>query len=898
MPLASGTKLGPYEIVAPLGAGGMGEVYRARDLKLDREVALKALPEAFAGDLERIVRFEREAKVLASLQHPRIAAIYGLHEHGSTRFLAMELVPGEDLAQRLARGPLAVDEALRVATGIAEALEAAHEQGIIHRDLKPANVQLAPDGAVKVLDFGLAKALQPAPSSATSLSQSPTLTTPATMVGVILGTAAYMSPEQARGVASVDRRADIWAFGCVLYEMLTARRAFEGDTVTETIASVLRSEPEWEPLLARAPQALVDLVQRCLRKDPKRRIQSIGDVRVELEDMLAQPVQSRSTTRGPAASTSRRPLQWLPWLITALSLIASAVLLAPGRRKPASMTELSIVPQAQQQIGEDLGYQPMAISPDGSMIAYTVRVEGLLRLRLRHMDRREDVEIAGAIGARNLFFSPDSQWIGFFDSRKMYKVSVRGGTPIELADTLQDRLGTWLDDGTIVYSREVTQPLFRIPEGGGEPVAVTELDSTQRERTHRFPCALDGGPWVVFTAQTVESPGGYDDANIDAVSVTTGERRHLFAGARRAVWAPGGYLILARGSDLYATPVDPRDPRITQDPVPVLADVSGDVSSGASYFSLAKDGTLAWIPGGEPERTREIGWFDREGRWTPIPIPAGPYAALYLGPGGSRALISAGAGGGATDLWLADLRNGQLSPLTHGNRGGSADWLPDGIRMVYSRSESGLGEAVFARRIDGTGGETLLGHALHPLLITDVTPDGLHVVYSDYGQRQGRIHLAPVDASSPPRALPGEGDGYEQAGYVSPDGLWLAYVSNKSRREEVCVRRLDGSSGSWQLSNGTAGGIRWGRDGRELFFVTGEVLTRVPLHMQGTELVAGPAEPLFDVPPSPTETSFRDYDYDPIGDRFLFTRPPRGVGERREIAISIAWTRGLVKLLN
>jgi serine/threonine-protein kinase len=616
-------------------------------------------------------------------------------------------------------------------------------------------------------------------------------------------------------------------------------------------------------------------------------LRDIGEARIELADVAANPIASLPGPPHAGGPARSRIPALVPWAIASIA-IAALIVTVPSKAPSPTPTELSIVPPAGQKVAEDLGYHPMAISPDGRTVAYTIRAGGVLKLHLRRLDTREDVEITGADGARNLFFSPDGEWIGFFDSRKMSKVSVRGGTPVELADALQDRLGAWLDDGTIVFSREVTEPLYRMPESGGAPVAITVLDSTKRERTHRFPCALDGGPWVVFTVQTVDSPGGYDDASIDAVHVRTGERRHLYTGARRAAWARGGLLILARGSDLYAAAIDPRNPRIEQDPVPVMAGVSGDASSGASYFGIANDGTLAWIPGGEPEKTREVGWFDRSGRWTPIGIPAGPYLQLVLAPEGTRALVTAGPGGGASDLWLADLRTGGINRLTHGNQGGPAMWLPDGTRFAYSKTVAS-GEAVALRRLDGAGGERVVHRADHPLIVTDVTPDGLSVVFSDYGQRAGRVHVAAVEGEGGSREIPAEGGGYEQAGMVSPDGRWLAYITNKTRREEVCVRHLGGTGGSWQVSTGGAGGVRWGREGRELFFVSGEILVRVPVQAHGDELSVGQPEELFEVPPSPTENSFRDYDYDPVGDRFLFTRPPRGVIERREIALSLGW---------
>ena len=896
MPLPPGTRLGPYEIVAPLGAGGMGEVYRARDPRLGREVAIKVLPDAVAHDAERLARFEREARLLAALSHAGIASIFGVEEAGGARALVMELVEGPTLAERIQQGPLAVIDALPIARQLAEALEYAHERGIVHRDLKPANVKLRPDGTVKVLDFGLARALATETSDSTAeLSQSPTLTHRMTQAGVILGTAAYMSPEQARG-RETDRRADVWAFGAVIYEMLTGRRAFGGETISEMLAAVMRDEPDWSALPSRLSPRWRRLLERCLAKDPRRRLQAIGEARILLEDLSASPADAPPEAGASTGSPPARRAASVPWLVAAAAAmvaVALAVTLWHGSPSGPAATELSIVPAGGQRVAEDIGYLPIAIAPDGLAIAYTVRLGGVLKLRLRRLDTREDIEIPGADGARNLFFSRDGQWIGFFDSHKMCKVSVRGGVPVELADAIQDRLGTWLDDGTIVFSSNATDPLCRIPESGGAQVAITKLDTTTHERTHRYPSALDGGPWVVFTAQTVTSPGGYDDASIDAVSVKTGERRHLYQGARRAVWVPGGYLMLARGSGLFAVRIDPRDPRITGDPVPVLADVAGDASSGASYFDIADDGTLAWIPGGEPDKSREIGWFDRIGRWTPTAIPPGPYAQVVLSPDGKHALVSAGAGGGALDLWLADVRTGGMNRLTSGARDEISAWLPDGERIACTERDSLGVERVILRRLDGAGGQREVYRAPQPVLVTAASPDGRFVLLSDYGVRQGRMRIAPTDGSGPARELPAEGQGYELAGKLSPDGHWLAYVSNKTRREEVYVRRFDSGGGSWQVSTHGGGAPRWGRAGHELFFVSGETLQRVNITVNGGDLSVGQPEPLFDVPPSPFEVSFRDYDYDPVSDRFLFTRPPRGVAERHEIAVSLGWAKRL-----
>ena len=896
MTLAPGTKLGPYEIAAPLGSGGMGEVYRARDTRLGRDVAIKVLPDALAADAERLARFEREARLLASMNHSSIASIYGIEDAGGRPALVMEVVEGSTLAERLERGPLPEEEALGIARQLAEALEYAHDVGIVHRDLKPANVKLRPDGVVKVLDFGLARALEAAPAGSTGdLTQSPTLTQRMTTAGVILGTAAYMSPEQARG-REVDRRADIWAFGAVLYEILTGARAFKGETISDTLASVMRDDPDWSLLPAGLAPGWRRLIGRCLTKDARTRLQAIGEARIALADLSAgadggDMGASTTSARPPGAPT----LALAALGIVVLVLATWAVL----RRSPTppAATEVSMMLSPGQRLGEDRGYNFFAISPNGRAIAFTVRQGGTMKLRLRRLDRREEIDLPGTDGARNMFFSPDGEWIAFFNGLKLSKVSVQGGLPVVLADAGQDRLGTWLRDGTIVYSAETTTPLLRIPASGGPPVAVTALDTTQQERTHRFPCALDGGPWVVFTVGRTDSPGGYDDSPIDAVNVNTRERRRLVKGARCAVWAPPGYLVFDRAGDLYALRIDPRDPRPGQESQPVMAGVGGETSSGAGFFGFSNDGTLAWIPAEEHSDERQVGWFDRAGKWTPTSLPSGPYLKLALSPDASRALVLSGAGGGSADLWVADLASGGMNRLTYGNIANPGLWLPDGQRFVYSRLEPSGTQSIVVRRLDGAGGERVIFRADWPLFVSSLTPDGRGVLINDYGRPQGRIHVANVDGEPKARELPADPGNLfnEQAGMVSPDGKWLAYVSNRTRREEVYVRSFDGTGGRWQVSAGGGGAPHWGRDGRELLLVSqgGETLMRVALETRGVSLGVSQPEPLFELPPSPIEPTYRDYDYDRLRDRFLFTRPPVGVNERREIALSLGWTSRL-----
>ncbi|HEY6865685.1 MAG TPA: hypothetical protein VI792_00405, partial [Candidatus Eisenbacteria bacterium] len=645
------------------------------------------------------------------------------------------------------------------------------------------------------------------------------------------------------------------------------------------------------------------LIARCLTKDPRLRLQAIGEARIAMSEGAEEEIPGGTAGRAPAPAAGG----WRAGRLAALGLITGVVVGVAGDallRRPAPVpgaTEVSMMLPAGQRFGGDRGYDFFALAPDGRAIACAMVGSTGTVMHLRRLDRREDTVLPGTEYVRNMFFSPDGEWIGFFNSQSLCKVSVHGGSPVVLAETAQDRGGTWLRDGTIVFSPDVTSPLMRMPAAGGMPVVVTALDTTRRERTHRFPCALDGGPWVVFTVGRTDSPGGYDDSPIDAVNVKTGERRHLVKGARRAVWAPPGYLVFDRSGDLYAMRVDPRDPHPGSEPLPVLEGVEGETSSGAGFFEFSNDGTLAWVRTEAGGDQREIGWIDREGRWTPTKVPPGPYFSLRLSPDGSRALVCAGVGGGSSDLWVADLTSGGMNRLTYGNAADPGLWLRDGRSMVFPRGDSTGATTVVVRRLDGAGPERVLFRAPWPLFVTDLTPDGGRVLIADYGRAQGRLRIASLTGDPDARELPADPGNLrnEQAGVVSPDGRWLAYISNRTRREEVYIRAFDGRGGRWQVSTHGGGGVRWGRDSGELFFVeTGsERMMRVPLEVRGADLVVGQPEPLFETTPTPTEVTYREMDYDRAHDRFLFTRPPAGVNERREIALSLRWTSRLAAKL-
>jgi Protein kinase domain len=547
--LSLGTRLGPYEVTAQIGAGGMGEVYRARDTKLDRSVALKILPQSFAQDAKRLARFEREAKTLASLSHPNIAIIHGFEEADGIKALVMELVEGPTLADRIAQGPIPVDEALPIAKQIAEALEAAHEQGTVHRDLKPANVIVRPDGTVKVLDFGLAKAI--AGEAGTDLANSPTVTALATRAGVLLGTAAYMSPEQARGKA-VDKRTDIWAFGCVLYEMLTGTCAFAADDVSGTLAHVPMKELEWEALPASTPASIRHLIQRCLQKDPERRLRDIGDAGFQIEDA------QNAAPSGAATARRRKSQERVSWMAAMLIVVVGMTTLnfrrAPAPQGSPAVARLTVVLPAGDRLGS-LNNAAVALSPGGTQLAYVGVKDSHQQLYFRSLDGVDSKAISGTEGATSPFFSPDGQWIGFFALGKLKKVSVAGGAVEILCDApSRDGFGgSWGPDNSIYFAPGGGAGLWKVSASGGIPTEVTGLDRSYGEISHRWPQVLPGGKALLFT---VWMGPGFDEHRIDVQALQTGKRRVLVRGGTTGRYVASGHLVYARADALMAVRMD------------------------------------------------------------------------------------------------------------------------------------------------------------------------------------------------------------------------------------------------------------------------------------------------------------------------------------------------------
>ena len=651
--LNAGTKLGSYEITAQIGAGGMGEVYQAHDTKLGRDVAIKVLPEAFAHDPERLSRFQREAKMLAALNHPNIATIHGLEQSNGTSYLVMELVSGETLAERVKRdGALPVEEALKICVQVAEALEAAHEKGIIHRDLKPANVKVTPEGKVKVLDFGLAKAFE-GDTANDDPSNSPTLSMAATIHGVILGTAAYMSPEQAKGKA-VDKRTDIWAFGAVLYELLTGKAAFQGEDVGDILAEVVKAEPDWSRLPEATPPSIRTLLLRCLRKDKRQRLADSTSVRIEIEDAIAAPKDAGVRQAAPATRVWRERLTQVVAAVFILATIALAIGFVLRAPKPPQPIRLSA------EIGVDASlytaYGPAVIlSPDGTRLALVaVGSDQKRRIYVRAIDQLQATALSGAENARDPFFSPDGQWIGFFADGKLKKISVQGGAAVTLCDALSDEGGSWGDDGTIVFTKDGASPLSQVSSTGGMPQALTTLDKQAGEGTQRWPQVLPGGKAVLFASST----GPYssnEDTDIVVYSMASRQRKTVQHSAYYARYLLSGHLVYMHEGTMFAVPFDLQRLEVAGQPAPILEGVVPTPGGAGAQFSFSDTGNLVYVAGRAGSQDVSIYWMDHEGKFTPLRETPGNYSNPAFSPDGKRLALQV-FDGKRNDIWVYEWR--------------------------------------------------------------------------------------------------------------------------------------------------------------------------------------------------------------------------------------------------
>jgi serine/threonine protein kinase len=894
MALAAGTKLGSYEVVAQIGAGGMGEVYQAHDTKLGRDVAIKVLPEAFAHDPERLSRFQREAKMLASLNHPNIATIHGLEQSGGTSYLVMELVSGETLQDRVKASPLGIEEALKIAVQIAEALEAAHEKGIIHRDLKPANVKVTPEGKVKVLDFGLAKAFE-GDATNDDMSNSPTLSRAATMQGVILGTAAYMSPEQARGKA-VDKRTDIWAFGCVLYELLTGKQAFPGEDVTDILAGVVRAEPDWKRLPETTPQSIRLLLRRCLRKDRRQRLQDASGVRIEIEDALSGVSASEPA---PATVRHQLPFVWIA-LCGVLLLTLAVVSFVHFREAPAEQpsTRFQVPPPEQSVISM------FKLSPDGRYVAIAALSEGRYRLWIRPLDSLQWQVLQGTEDASYPFWSPDSAYIGFFAQGKLRKIAVTGGPPQTLCDAPGGRGGTWGATGVVLFAPTLTGGLYKVPAAGGVPEPATKLTTTGSSDSHRYPEFLPSGRNFLYLQQTDQKGA----EGIFAGSLDGAKPIRLLPDQSNAIYVPptaprtSGYLLFRREGTLMAQPFDPDRLQLDGEMFPVAEQVgvSGNVGMGA--FSVSENGALAYRTGGAIGN-REFVWMDRAGkRLDTVTSPAVGRSGALSRDEKRLAFSINDEAGDLGNLWLQDLERKVISRFTF-EPGASVTpvWSPDGTRIAFSIRDAGTQWGIYQKAVTGTGKAELLSHGAVNAFTWDWSPDGMFILYSDYQEKtKYDLWMLPLEGDHKP--IPYLQTPFSEVhGQYSPDGRWMAYASDESGQFEVYVQTIPTSGAKWQISAAGGDFPRWRRDGKELYYIAADQkLMEMPVKTGSGSSGAfepGVPQPLFRIEPGSTFVG-SPFLYQPAanGQRFLVNVQAGGEGTQAPpITVVLNWAAGLKK---
>jgi Tol biopolymer transport system component len=851
-----GTKLAHYEIVTHLGSGGMGDVYQATDTKLGRSVAIKFLPEAFSHDTDRVLRFQREARVLASLNHPNIAAIHGVEEIDTRHFLVMELVPGETLADRIRRGAIPIEEALPIAKQIAEALEEAHEKGVVHRDLKPANIKVTPDGKVKVLDFGLAKAYESEQANVVA-SNSPTmLSMAATNAGVILGTAAYMSPEQASG-KTVDKRTDLWAFGVVLMEMLTGRPVFEGETVSHVLAAVLTKDPDWSALSAKTPMSIRRLLRRCLEKDRKRRLDSATATRLEIEEAQTAPT-AEVTPVGAAEPAASSHVAWIISVVAVLLAVGVAVVHfreAPPATPPEM--RLDIVTPATTDPAS------FALSPDGRQIVFVASDDGVPRLWVRSLAGTTAQPLPGTEGARLPFWSPDSKSIGFFSGTKLKRIDTGGGQVQMLANATFGVGGAWNPDGVILFTPSTTASIFRIPSSGGEPVAVTKLDGTP-QLNHRLPQFLPDGRQFLFFVQGAPDIQGIYLGSLDSV-----RSKRLTAADTAGLYAPPSWLLFVRQGSLVARHFDPLRGEVTGDPITVGGPVSVDVTSLIGAFSVSATGLIAYRAGRAP--SRQLTWFDRSGKILgKLGAPDDSLADPHLSSDGRRVAVDRIVQSN-TDIWLLDAY--RTTRLTFDAAPDTRPiWSPDANRIVFDSDRTGKRD-LYQKPANGASSEELLVDSPQSQIknAEDWSADGRFILYQSQDPKTDwDLWVLPLDGDRKPFVFL-KTNFEERHAQFSPDGRWVAYRSNESGTAEIYVRPFPGPGGQWQIS--TSGGIapRWRHDGKELYYIAPDGrLMAVPIATKAGTLEPGTPVALFrtQIVGGGTNTNRQQYDVATDG-RFL-----------------------------
>jgi eukaryotic-like serine/threonine-protein kinase len=893
-----GTSIGVYHITELLGAGGMGEVYRATDTRLHRDVAIKVLPDRFVRDGQRLARFTREAQTLASLNHPNIAQIYGLEESNGVRALVMELVEGEDLSQYIARGPIPIDEALPIAKQIAEALEAAHEQGIIHRDLKPANIKVTPDRAVKVLDFGLAKLAHiGATAGPFDVNASPTITSPAMMTGVgaLLGTPAYMSPEQAKG-READRRSDIWAFGCLLYEMLTGKRPFDGEDVSDTLANVLKIDPDWSALPSEISPAIRTLLQSCLTKDRRRRVADISTALFVLDKgaNLAPPGGIAS-----APLLRRRPLWRRIAAVTLFALMVAAV--------GAALMWVATRPALQRIVRTTIvtsgstalvlypgGDRDIAITPDGSRIVY----RGNNQLLVRKLDQLEPTLLSGLGAPRGIFISPDGQWVGFSDGIiGLKKVAIGGGSPVMIVPEGVLRGATWGQDGTIIFATSaVASGLQRVSDGGGEITVLTKPNRERGELDHLWPELLPGGNAVLYT---ITAAGGIDNAQIAVLDLRTNTSKVLPVKGSHAQYVPTGHLIYGYTGTLRAVPFDLKRLEVIGTPAPVLQGVV-TTNFGAANVAVAANGSLVYVPG-SAQIPKSVVSVDREGNVSPLPnIPSDNYRYVRVSPDGARLAL-----GNQNDVWIYDVVRVRMTRLTdHLALDMSPLWTRDSQRIIFTSDRAGYRE-LFVRSANGTGPETRVltrANDLVDLMANGWSADGAQLLFSEVSSRAKVVGTIGQMAFEPPsdvRLLVNTGNNNGRAA-VSPSGRLIAYESDLSGQPEIYVDRYPELGNRQTISSGGGRLPVWSRNGGELFFSTPDARQMLAVPVQSaTTFGEGRPKELFKFAMLSNSGANRPYDITKDGRFFIIRRDPAqdGDGAPSNLILVQNWTEELKRLV-
>jgi Tol biopolymer transport system component len=906
MSLAPGVRLGAYEVLSLIGAGGMGEVYRARDPRLGRDIAIKVLPAAFSSDPERLRRFEHEARAAAALNHPNILAVYDIGTHDASPYIVSELLDGGTLRERLQharaaapgttgpaidQSPLSVRKAIEYAVQIAHGLAAAHEKGIVHRDLKPENIYVTTDGRVKILDFGLAKLTQAEPAAA-ALSALPT-TRPDTLPGVVLGTIGYMSPEQVRGLAA-DHRSDIFAFGAILYEMLSGQRAFRGDTAIDAMTAILKEDPPDLPTERHIPPASERIVDRCLDKSPTARFQSAGDLAFALEALSGHSGATDAVTTVPARP--RRTRERLAWSLAGLASVALAAVLPfaiAHLREPRSEAEavrFSVPPPGDATFtGFALLANPLlAVSPDGRLMVFRAqRAEAPSLLWVRPLDSLDARPLIGTDGGDLPFWSPDSRSIAFFAQGKLKKVDASGGPVQTLCDAPAGVGGSWNRDGIIVFAASGSGGLSRVSAAGGQPIALTTLDASRKETSHRWPQFLPDGRRFLFVVR----PG----TEVRLGSLDSPETRTVLNADSKVVYTPG-YLLFVRQGTLMAQSFDDSRTELVGEAFPVAEQVRYAPATGVAAFSISQNGALAYRTG---TTNAQVTWFDRSGRLLQSFADPADYRDLSLSPDDTRVVLHRHEAQGGGGLWLLDWKRGTSSRFTFNSHEDRSIWSPDGARIVFASERDGIIRHLYQNVASGAGQLELLFKSDTTKEPTSWSSDGRFIVYENVDPKTGNDILV-LSLFGDRKPIPFLQTQFSEGqGQLSPNGRWMAYASNETGRYQVYVQPFPRSGAKWLVSPGGGGHPRWRRDGKELFYLAGgggeAVVMAADVTASASSFEAGAPKALFK---AATLTQLADlgpdgdqvYGVSADGQRFIFLTP---IGQAEPITVVLNWTAAL-----